>query len=137
LEAYPLGARLQSEVATMTWGKRRALIIGLVILFFIFIVWAMSWSNRVPSNSVLVLQLSGPIEEQRPVDLFSAFGGPTPVLHDYTDAIDTARADPKVAGLVVRIGPLATGWGKLEEIRSHVLEFRKSGKPSICYLGAD
>jgi protease IV len=121
----------------MTWGKRRALIIGLVILLFVGFIWAMSRSSRMPSNSVLVLQLSGSIEEQRPVDLFSSFGGLIPVVHDYTDAIDAARVDPKVAGLVVKIGPLATGWGKLEEIRSHVLEFRKSRKPSICYLGAD
>jgi protease IV len=38
---------------------------------------------------------------------------------------------------VVRIGLLSTGWAKLEEIRSHILNFRSSGKPSICYLGGD
>ena len=60
-----------------------------------------------------------------------------PVLHDYLDAIDAARGDSHIRGLVVRVAPLATGWAKLEEIRNHLIEFRKSGKPSICYLGYD
>ena len=59
------------------------------------------------------------------------------VLHDYLDAMDTAATDSHVTGLVVRIGPLETGWAKLEEMRNHLLSFRKSGKPSICYLGYD
>ncbi len=60
-----------------------------------------------------------------------------PVLHDYVDAIDSAANDSRITGLVVRIAPLETGWGKLEEIRAHLLRFRKSGKTSICYLGYD
>jgi protease IV len=59
------------------------------------------------------------------------------VLHDYLDAMDTAATDSHVTGLVVRIGPLETGWAKLEEMHNHLLNFRKSGKPSICYLGYD
>ena len=37
----------------------------------------------------------------------------------------------------MKIGRLEMGWGKLEEIRAHLVEFRSSGKPSICYLGGD
>jgi protease-4 len=124
----------------MTWGKRRAIVI---ILVLVFVVVAIFWSAaskpglRIASNSVLVMDASGQIEEQRAPDFFSAFNGPVPVLHDYVDALDEARTDPRITGLVVRIGPLATGWGKLEEIRAHLVEFRKSGKPSICYLGYD
>jgi protease IV len=122
----------------MTWGKRRALVIGIVILFFVLLVWAASKPVRLASNSVLVVDAFGEIAEQRAPDFFSSFAGEKiPVLHDYLDGIDAARNDSRIAGLVVRIGPLATGWGKLEEIRSHLLAFRKSGKPSICYLGYD
>jgi protease-4 len=123
----------------MTWGTRRALIIILVVLFgVIFIGVAVSSPVRVGSNSVLVLNVDGQIEEQRPTDFFSAFDGDTtPVQHDFTDALDTAKTDSRIKALVVKIGPLATGWAKLEEIRSHLLSFRESGKPSICYLGGD
>src|ERR1700723_3771185 len=124
----------------MTWGKRRAIVIGVLILFFILLVWAASKpaAMRIPTNGVLIINASGEIAEQQEPDIFSALSGMRPlVLHDYLDAMDTAATDSHVTGLVVRIGPLETGWAKLEEMRNHLLRFRKSGKPSICYLGYD
>ncbi len=122
----------------MTWGKRRALVVGLVILFAFLMGWAIFSPARISSHSVLVLEIGGTIAEQRPQNLLSALGRSSmPVLHDYTDAIDTAASDSRMAGLAVKIGPLLTGWGKLEEIRSHLYYFRRSHKPEICYLGAD
>lgn len=127
----------------MTWGQRRTLVILLVIaavVLFIWIVphWAFRSGETISSHSVLVLDLNGSIEEQRAADLSSIFfGSPTLVLHEINGAIDSARMDPRIEGLVVRIGPLETGWAKLEEIHSHLLAFHASGKPSICYLGYD
>ena len=123
----------------MTWGKRRAIIIITLVVVFVGLIWlAVAQPTHIPSKSVLLIDASGEIEEQRPADLFSAFNGASiPVQHDYVDAIDTAATDPKITGLLVRIGPLQTGWAKLEEIHTHLLEFRKSGKPSVCYLGYD
>ena len=123
----------------MTWGKRRALIIILVVLFVVvFIGFVASSPVRIASHSVLVMNVEGQIEEQRLMDVFSAISGETPpVLHDFTDELDTAKHDSRIDGLVVKIGPLDTGWGKLEEIRSHILSFRESGKPNVCYLGGD
>lgn len=122
----------------MTWGKRRAIVIGIVILVFVALVWVASRPDRLPSKSVLVIDASGTIEEQRAPSIFDALNGETqPVLHEYLDAIDGAANDPRITGLVVRVGPLSTGWGKLEELHAHLLNFRHSGKPSICYLGYD
>jgi protease IV len=122
----------------MTWGKRRAIVIIVLVVVVILIIWAASKpSVRIASNSVLVIDASGQIEEQRAPDLFSAFSGTPPVLHDYLDALDNARTDSRITGVVVRIAPLQTGWAKLEEIRNHLLAFRASKKPSICYLGYD
>jgi protease IV len=123
----------------MTWGKRRAIVIIVLVAFFVILIfWTASKPNmRIASNSVLVIDATGQIEEQRAPDFFSAFSGTVPVLHDYLDALDTARTDPRITGVVVRIAPLQTGWAKLEEIRNHLLAFRSSGKPSICYLGYD
>ena len=124
----------------MTWGKRRAIVIGVLILFFILLMWAVSKpaAIRMPTNGVLIINASGEIAEQQEPDIFSALNGTRPlVLHDYLDAMDTAATDSHVTGLVVRIGPLETGWAKLEEMRNHLLSFRKSGKPSVCYLGYD
>ncbi|HEV2297306.1 MAG TPA: signal peptide peptidase SppA [Candidatus Acidoferrales bacterium] len=122
----------------MTWGQRRTLIIVLVIVAFLGIVWTFSRGPSISSNSVLVLDLDGPIVEQRPADFSSAlFGSHALVLHEITDALDQAASDSRIKGLIVRIAPLETGWGKLEEIRSYLLAFRASRKPSLCYLGYD
>src|SRR6201984_2058843 len=122
----------------MTWGKRRALVIGFLVLFFIIVIWAASKPARLPSNAVLVIDADGEINEQRSPDFFAdRTGGGPPVLHDFLDAIDAARSDSHIRGIVVRVAPLATGWAKLEEIRAHLMKFRKSGKPSVCYLGYD
>ena len=122
----------------MTWGKRRALVIILVIVALVVIVIVASQPARISSNSVLLLEVSGEINEQRSMDFLSAIGGEfIPVQHDFIDALDTAKSDPHIDALIVKIGPLATGWAKLEEIHSHILAFRSSGKPSICYLGGD
>ena len=122
----------------MTWGKRRAIVIVIVILLVIAFFWLAWRPARLMQNSVLVIDAAGEINEQRPFDLVGAFNGNTiPVLHDYLDGIDAAATDSRISGIVVRIAPLLVGWGKLQEIRSHLIAFQKSGKPSICYLGYD
>ncbi|MGA7915356.1 MAG: signal peptide peptidase SppA [Candidatus Acidiferrales bacterium] len=124
----------------MTWAKRRAIVIIILVVFFVVLVMVASKPGelRLPSRGVLVIDLMGQIDEQRAPDIFSAFSGNSvPVLHNYVDAIDSAANDSRITGLVVRIAPLETGWAKLEEIRTHLLRFRKSGKTSICYLGYD
>jgi protease-4 len=122
----------------MTWGKRRAIVIIVLIFFVALIFWTASKPKRLASNSVLVIDAEGTIEEEPPVSfLGSLTGSSVPVLHDYLDAIDSARTDSRISGIVVRIAPLSTGWAKLEEIRAHLLTFRTSHKPSLCYLGYD
>ena len=122
----------------MSWGKRRALVIGVLLVFLVLLFWTAWTPQRLASNSVLVIDADGSIEEQVPPSLFGPLtGNPAPVLHDYLDAIDSARTDSRISGIVVRIGNLSTGWAKLEEIRQRLLTYRSSHKPSICYLGYD
>jgi len=122
----------------MTWGKRRAIVIGVLLIFVALVIWAAWKPQRLASNSVLVIDAEGSIEEQAPPSFFAPLtGNSVPVLHDYLDAIDSAKTDARVTGIVMRIAPLSTGWAKLEEIRRHLMSYRASGKPSICYLGYD
>jgi protease-4 len=122
----------------MTWGKRRAIIITVVVLFLAAIVWAALRPRHLMGKSVLVMDVNGDIEDQAPLNPLAILrGNQASVLQDYIDALDAARTDPHITGLVVRIGPLGGGWAKIEELRAHVLAFRSSGKPNICYLGYD
>jgi hypothetical protein len=74
---------IHPEGAIMTWGKRRALVIVLVIVAVVIFIIIASQPARVASNSVLVLDVSGEINEQRAMDIFSALGGEfIPVQHE-------------------------------------------------------
>ncbi|HEV8385422.1 MAG TPA: signal peptide peptidase SppA [Candidatus Acidoferrales bacterium] len=120
----------------MTRGAKRIwLFLGLL---FVAVVIVSALSGRLQKNSVLLIELNGPIAEQKPQGIFAQLFGPrVTVLHDVTDAIDTAKNDDKIAGLVVKITNPEMGWAKIQEIRQHILTFRKSNKPSICYLHSD
>jgi len=127
----------------MTWGQRRTLVILLVVVVVVVLLvaiprWSFFSGPQLSWNSTLVLSLSGPIVEQRPPDVATFLTGAQPlVLHEIDDAIDQAKTDSRIRGLVVRIASIDAGWAKVEEIHQHLLDFRASGKPSICYLGYD
>lgn len=39
-----------------------------------------------------------------------------------------AAYDPRISGIYLHIEPLSCGWGKIDEIRRHIMNFKKSGK---------
>ncbi|XP_076922333.1 serine protease SPPA, chloroplastic-like [Bidens hawaiensis] len=47
-----------------------------------------------------------------------------------------AAYDPRISGVYIEIDNLNCGWGTLEEIRRHILDFRKSGKFIVGYAPA-
>ncbi len=120
----------------MTRGAKRIWLVLAVLFVAVVIVTAVR--GGIQKNSVLLVELNGPIEEQKPQGIFAQlFGSRVTVLHDITDAIDTAKNDDKIAGLVVKITSPEMGWAKIQEVRAHILAFRKSNKPSVCYLHGD
>lgn len=42
-----------------------------------------------------------------------------------------AAYDPRISGVYLHIEPLNCGWGKVEEIRRHILDYKKSGYLTI------
>ena len=117
--------------------KRKGILWTVVILAAVAAIGWGEWTHRVPSNSVLEIDLDGQIEEQRPASASSILSGDILVLHELTDAVDSARDDKRVAGLIVRIGDVDAGWAKIQELSAHIEAFRKSGKPSVCLLEED
>lgn len=106
------------------------LFLGLAVIGVIF--------GGIKSGSVLVLDLSGDIEEEKAQGAWGAtLGSDITVLHQILDAIDAAKTDARITGLVVKIANPGGNWAKLAEIREHLIDFGASGKPAICYLGGD
>jgi protease-4 len=50
------------------------------------------------------------------------------------EAVDRGAADASVKGLLLRVGPLDAGWGRVQELRDALVRFRRSGKPSWAHL---
>ena len=110
------------------------LLTGLLLVFA-----ALRFREKPPTiadNSVLVLRLDGEIPEKSPVELPSFVGGDRPALtvSGVWMTLKKAAADTNIKAIVLEPEDLAGGWAKLEEMRSDVEQFRKSGKPVYAYL---
>jgi len=118
------------------------LITGVVLcVFFVVIVIAAAatFSGRgaaVADGSTLVLDLSGEILERNPVTVSSVLApaASRPTLMEVRDLLKKAAVDRRVNGVVVKLNGLRAGWGKAEEIRAGLEEFRKSNKPLVAFL---
>ncbi len=56
-------------------------------------------------------------------------------VQELTDVADAIAADPKVKGVVWRIGPLGgAGWAKAEALRKAVARVARAGKRSVAWL---
>jgi protease-4 len=106
-------------------------IAGFVVLYAFF-----GREPAVSANSTLVLQVGGDLGEVAPADVFSYIRGVrTPTLRSIVDNLRKAKADRRIRAVLLKpTGFSSPFWGKVQEIRDAVLEFRKSGKPVYAYL---
>jgi protease IV len=117
------------------------LVTGVLLIFLSFVVLFFALLRfrekppEIESNSVVVLRLSGDIPERSPLDLPGVLGGnPSLTVSDVWMLLRKAAVDPHIRALVVEPDGLSAGWGKLEEIRGDLEQFRKSGKPVYAFL---
>jgi protease-4 len=89
-----------------------------------------SWGG----DSYLSLSLDGDVAEQPAAELDTFFSSATPTLRGLVESLERAGADPKMKGVVVRVGSLGGGWGKVQELRDAIGRFRQSGKPAYAHL---
>lgn len=77
------------------------------------------------------MKLAGKIVDERPGGIFGRGGFTTKGL---LDMIEKATKDRSVDGIILRVDPLSAGWGKIQEIRAKLLDFRSAGKKVVCYM---
>src|SRR5215216_4353627 len=128
----------------MTRGRKIALIIvGLLMTFLLvgalvvaLILMSLEDEPAVPQNSVLVLKVEGLLPDYTNADDFSSrfFGGETNTLSNLLAQLRKAKADKRVGAVLLDFGMLGAGWGKADEMREAIAEFRKSGKPVYAYM---
>ena len=123
-----------------------ATIVGIVILFVVMaILGAMSLVGMVASgeatknvsdNSVLVVNLSGTMEEQAGDNTLNQFLGSaasTMGLQETLEAIQKAKENGNVKGIYIEAGSFSADYASLQEVRNALLDFKKSGKWIVAY----
>jgi protease IV len=117
------------------------LVTGVAIVFLTFILLffaALRFREKPPqiaANSVLVLRLNGEIPEKPPLELPDFLSEKTtPTVSAIWQNLKKAAADSNITALVLAPEGVSAGWATLEEIRSDVEQFKKSGKPVYAYL---
>lgn len=109
--------------------------VAVVILFFAAVRLG-AGRPSVAQNSTLLLRLEGEIAEQPGVEIpFGPFASHAPVtVRETWIMLRRAAADNRIKALLLMPKGVGAGWGKLQEIREGILEFKKSGKPVYAWL---
>ena len=102
---------------------------GVAVLYFL-----VSRPPSVASDSVLVLRVPGGLTEHRRNPLLTPFTGGGPTVRSVVDSLRKAKVDDRIEGVILKpLGPQLY-WGKAQEIRDAVLDYRESGKPIAAFL---
>jgi protease IV len=121
-------------------------IFGLITGFFLaFILIALAGlygflhsdrAVRIKDNSTLVLDLSGDVPEQIAVDIpGQLLGERAPItMVSLIRGIERAKTDSRITGIILRPSRVGIGWGKLQQLRRSLADFRTSGKKITSLL---
>lgn len=110
--------------------------VALSVMSIVGMVASASATQAVEKNSVLVLKLNGSIDEQGTDNTIGKLTGnyiPSTGLNDILSAIKKAEDEENIKGIYIDAGVLSTDYATLQEIRSALENFRKSGKKIIAY----
>jgi protease-4 len=109
--------------------------------FLIFVLlglglWFLAAPGEKPlaDNSILTLDFSKPLAEGAAEDgIERVFLGGQSTLRDVLDGIERAQDDPRVKGVLARIGDTELGTAQAQELRDALAPFRAKGKFALAY----
>ena len=89
----------------------------------------------IADNSVLILKIQGEMPDYVPDDpMRRLFGADDSSLSNLILQIKKAKVDKRISALLLDINFSGAGWGKSDEIRDAIADFRTSGKPAYAYM---
>lgn len=128
----------------MSGTKKTLLIIGGVLLALVLVVGLgvalvisafRKGEPPIRDNSVLALRVAGSLPDYTPDDpLKKFFGGPDQSLTGLVMQFKKAKVDKRIKAILLDVDMSGVGWGKAEEIRDAIADFRNSGKPVYAYM---
>lgn len=128
----------------MSGTKKTLLILGgiLAVLVFVVLLGAAlifaafrKGEPAIRDNSVLALRVAGSLPDYSPDDPFKKFfGGPDQSLTGLVMQFKKAKVDKRIKAILLDVDMSGVGWGKAEEIRDAIKDFRTSGKPVYAFI---
>ena len=86
-------------------------------------------------NSLLTLRVAGSLPDYSPEDpLKKYFGGPEQSLTGLVTQFKKAKVDKRIKAILLDVDVSGVGWGKSEELRDAITDFRSSGKPVYAFM---
>jgi len=118
-------------------GRFLAWVGALFLLAVLGIALAVTLAGRhkeIPRQTILEVDLEKDLIEDTPDDAFAKLAGADKLsLRSFVVALERAEDDPRVVGLVARIGKARVGMAQVQELRDAVLRFRKKGKFALAF----
>ncbi len=92
--------------------------------------------TTIADNSVLVLNVSGSLPDYAAEDATAKIFGINQAqsLSSLLTQLKKAKIDARVSAVLLDIDYPAIGWGKADELRAAISDFRTSGKPVYAYM---
>ena len=88
----------------------------------------------VETNSVLWLRVPATLGEREPDNVFGQLLGRRDTVGSVVEALRKAKVDDRISAVVLLPSYQPALWGKVQEIRDAVLDFKESTKPIVAYL---
>lgn len=123
-----------------------ATVVGLILFTIIFGIFSIMSIIGVAAsqgtvktsepNSIMVLKLSGIIDEKSDQDILGTLTGnqmENLSLNNILAAIEKAKNNDDIQGIYLETGVLGSGYATLQEIRNALEDFKKSGKWIVSY----
>ena len=91
-------------------------------------------AHRVPSDSVLVVTLKGPVVERGGNNVLGLLNSNQTALNFFRRAVRRGAKDPKIIGLAVKVIDPQMELAQAQEMAAEIAAFRQSGKWTTAYI---
>jgi protease-4 len=111
-----------------------ATVLAIVMLFTAYL--ASSRGPVIPDESVLVVRPGGELLEVLPDDVVrQVLGGDAATVRSFVESLRKAKGDSRITSVLLLPSTLELPfWGKLQELRDAIVDFRQSGKQVVAFL---
>ncbi|HTI42730.1 MAG TPA: signal peptide peptidase SppA [Vicinamibacterales bacterium] len=101
-----------------------------------FMYMLVSRGPSIADDSTLVLRPAGALQDTEPDDVVGQLiASETTTVRGFVESLRLAKRDPRITGVLLMPSSLDSPfWGKVQELRDAVLDFRKSGKVVVAFL---